>query len=88
MITNKWLMSHFEGNLRPVNKIRGSGHEQAEDESEYKEDLGAMASPAYAPLVRRRRLISVRAPVPNSLWWSTNKFKSSLSIPVYHFRLL
>lgn len=42
-------MSHFEGNLRPVNKIYGSGHEQAEDESEYKEDLGAMASPAYAP---------------------------------------
>lgn len=57
-------MSHFEGNLRPVNKIRGTGHEQAEDESEYKEDLGAMASPSYAHLVYRRRLISClhRAP--------------------------
>lgn len=55
MITNKWLMSHFEGNLRPVNKILSSGHEQAEDESEYKEDLGAMASPAYASPARRCR---------------------------------
>lgn len=42
-------MSHFEGNLKQVNKIYGSGHELAEDESVYKEDLGAMASPAYAP---------------------------------------
>lgn len=60
-------MSHFEGNLRPVNKIFGSGHEQAADESEYKEDLGAMASPAYAPPARRCRLAHIfkaRSPVP------------------------
>lgn len=54
------VISHFEGNLRPVNKIHCSGHEQAEDESEYKEDLGAMASPAYAPPPARRCRLSSR----------------------------
>lgn len=60
MITNKWLMSHFEGNLRLVNKIHSSGHEYADDESEYKEDLGVMASPAPAPLAACRSTSGIK----------------------------